>query len=178
MTNTNSRIVLLALVATLAGASTQAQAQTESADAFVSIDVPARPAAAEELEQRATEVLVAGRGWEQAAGLYHRAAELRGPSDLTSAENLRLAGYLQFYAARPKAAIASLSRAAEIFLAFGDVEGAAQTFIDAAWVAAQADLGLEAMTLGERAELLTRSPLLRADERTVLVRRLGVEGIQ
>jgi hypothetical protein len=179
MNNTNSRIVLLALVATLAGASTQAQAQTESPDAFASLDMPTRPAAAAEMEQLADDLLRDGRGWERAAGLYRGAAELRGQADIKSAANLRLAGYVQFYDARHEASIISLTQAGEIFLAFGDVEAAAQSFIDAAWVAAQTGMAPEAVELSGRAGLLARSPLLRAAERTALERRLGAEaGLQ
>jgi hypothetical protein len=167
--HSNNRIAVLAIFAALAGTSTPVQAQ----DAFASLDVPTRPAAAAEMEQRADDLLVAGRGWEQAAGLYRRAAELRGPDDLQSADNLRLAGYLQFYRGRAKAAVASLTEAGEAFLALGDVEQAADAFIDGAWVANEVDMPVEAQELSERGRLLTRSPLLRVEERTALVRRLG-----
>lgn len=177
MKHSKTRIVFLAIVATLVGAFSQAQAQTTQ-NAFASLDVPERPMAAEEMEQRASDLLSAG-GWMQAAGLYRRAAELRGPHDLESADNLRLAGYLQFYGGRPKQAVVSLTQAAEAFLALGDVERAAGAFIDAAWVAAEADMGMEARDLSERGRLLTRSPLLAAEDRTALVRRLGgVPGIE
>jgi hypothetical protein len=172
MTRSNTldhRIASLAIVALSATMSTQVQAQT----AFVSLDVPARPAAAAEMEQQASDLLLAGRGWERAAGLYSRAAELRGSDDLKGADNLRLAGYLQFYRGRSKAAVASLTRAGEAFLALGDVERAAETFIDGAWVANEAEMPLEAHDLSERGRLLTRSPLLQDEDRTALVRRLG-----
>jgi hypothetical protein len=84
-----------------------------------------------------------------------------------------LAGYLQFYRGRPKAAVASLTHAGEAFLALGDVERAAKAFIDGAWVAQSAGMQAEARDLRERGRLLTRSPLLDAAERTALVRRLG-----
>jgi tellurite resistance protein len=145
-------------------------------DAFVSRDIPTQPAAAEQIEQRASDMLTAGHGWQRAAGLYRRAAELRGSGDLKSADNLRIAGYLQFYDGRARAAVASLTEAGEAYLALGDVESAAETFIDAAWVAAQSEMGLEAKESSERAELLTRSPLLEAPARLALVRRLGRAG--
>jgi hypothetical protein len=175
MTRHRNRLVILAIAGfplTAAGTATQVQAQ----DAFVSLDVPAQPAAAEEMEQRANDMLTAGRGWQRAAGLYRRAAELRGSGDLQSADDLRLAGYLQFYDARARAAVATLTESGEVYLALGDVERAAEVFIDAAWVAAQAEMGLEAKGLSERAGLLTRSPLLEASERLALVRRLGRAG--
>jgi len=165
----NHRIAFLAIVATFAGASTHVQAQ----DAFASLDVPARPAAAEEMEQRAYDLLTAGRGWKQAAELYVRAAELRGAGDPESADNLRLVGYVLFYRGRPTAALASLTQAGEAFLALGDVERAAASFIDAAWVAAEAGMPMQARDLSERGRLLTRSPLLQVEARSALVRRLG-----
>jgi hypothetical protein len=165
----NHRIAWIAIAVALAATSTQVQAQ----DAFVSLEVPARPAAAAEMEQQADDLLVAGRGWERAAGLYRRAAELRGTGDLKSADNLRLAGYLQYYRGRPKAAVVSLTQAGDAFLALGDVERAAAAFIDGAWVASEADMPIEARDLRQRGLLLTRSPLLRGAARTELVRRLG-----
>ncbi|MGE0160239.1 MAG: hypothetical protein AB7T31_12585 [Gemmatimonadales bacterium] len=167
--HSNIRIALFAIFATLVGPSTQAQAQ----DVFVSLELPARPAAAVEMEQQADDLLVAGRGWERAAGLYRRAAELRGSDDVKSADNLRMAGYLQFYRGRPKAAVLTLMQAGEAFLALGDVERAAEAFIDGAWVATRADMPVEARDLRERGRLLTRSPLLQVEDRTALVRRLG-----
>jgi hypothetical protein len=168
-TSVHNRIASIAIFAALAGTFTQVQAQA----AFVSLDVPARPAAAAEMEQQANDLLVAGRGMERAAGLYARAAELRGASDERSADNLKLAGYLQFYHGRREAAVASLTQAGEAFLALGDVEQAAEAFIDAAWVACEVRLPLEARALAERGRLLTRSPLLEDSERAALLRRLG-----
>jgi hypothetical protein len=174
MTHTHRRLVhSVAIVATLAGAATQGPAQLTAQDAFVSLAVTAQPSAAARMEQQARELLLTGHGWEQAADLYLRAAELRGAGDLESADNLRLAGYVEFYRGRPKAAVASLTQAGETFLALGDVERAAQAFIDGAWVAAQASMPIEARALHERGRLLTQSPLLAAEDRTALVRRLG-----
>jgi hypothetical protein len=179
MTHTIHRFAFLAILAALAGAPTQARAQQRAQGAFVSPDVPTGPPAAQELERRATVLLSAGHDWDQAAGLFRRAAELRGGGDLESADNLRLAGYLEFYRGRSKAAVTSLTRAGETFLALGDVERAAQVFIDAAWVAVQAKMPLDARSLSERGRLLTQSPLLGAANRTALVRRLGgVPGIE
>jgi hypothetical protein len=167
------RIASLAIVALIAGTSTQVQAQ----DVFVSLDTASRPVAAEDMERRAGDVLdggrFAGHGWERAAGLYISAAELRGSGDPKSADNLRVAGYLQYYRGRSKAAVASLTQAGEAFLALGDVERAAGAFIDGAWVAGEADMPAEAHDLGERGRLLTQSPLLAVEERTALVKRLG-----
>ena len=168
-TSISQYIASLAIVAALAGTSTRVQAQ----DAFVSIDVLPRPAAAADVEQQASDLLLDGRGWERAAGLYRLAAELRGSTDPRSGDDLRLAGYLQFYRGRTKAAVVSLTQAGEAFLALGDVERAAEAFIDGAWVANEADMPTEARDLSGRARLLARSPLLRVEERIALERRLG-----
>jgi hypothetical protein len=170
MTHHGNRFVILAIVATLAaGTSTQVQAQ----GTFVSLDVPTRPEAADQMEREATDLLSDGRGWRAAAALYMRAAELRGMDDLKSADNLRIAGYLQYYAGRHRIAVASLTEAGEAFLMLGDVEQAAEAFIDGAWVATQADMAAVAKALSERGSRLTRSPLLGTSERLSLVRRLG-----
>jgi hypothetical protein len=173
MTSVPDRVAFFAIAALFAGTSTQAQAQTQ----FASLEVPTLPAAAADMEQRASDVLdggrLGGRGWERAAGLYIDAAELRGSADPRSADNLRLAGYLQYYRGRAKAAVVSLTQAGDAFLALGDVGRAAEAFIDAAWVADEANMPAEARELSERGRLLTQSPHLAAEERTALVRRLG-----
>lgn len=106
MPHTKTRIASLAIIATFAAASHQDQAQ----DAFVALDVSVRPVAAEEMEQRAKDIIMGGRGWDRAAGLYRRAAELRGTDDIRSADNLRLAGYIQYYRGRPLAAVLALTQ--------------------------------------------------------------------
>ena len=65
-TSVSHHIASLAIVAALAGTSTQLQAQ----DAFVALDVSSRPAAAAEVEKQASDLLLEGRSWERAAGLY------------------------------------------------------------------------------------------------------------
>jgi hypothetical protein len=169
MINSTSRIVFVAIAATYAMMPTQTQAQ----DAFAALDVSTPPAAAEEMEALAYDMILGGRGWDSAAGLYRRAAELRGPEDPRSAMDLQLAGYIHFYRSRGAAAVESLTESGEAFLALGDVQGAAEAFIDGAWVATHLGSPAEAMALAERAKLLTRSPLLAADERFALARRLG-----
>jgi len=169
MTNSIFRIAFVAIAATLLAVPTQTQAQ----DTFAALDIEATPVAAEELEALAYDMVLRGRGWEGAAGLYRRAAELRGSGDARAAMDLRLAGYIYFYRGRIPAAVAALTESGEAFLALGDVEGAAEAFIDGAWVAAKS-MPSEAAALGARALLLTRSPILPAAERFALARRLGV----
>lgn len=171
MTHTTSKLAFLAIAATISGVSTQAQVQAQ--DAFAALDVAARPAAAEEMEGLAYDLVVAGRGWDQAAGLYRRAAAMRGIGDPIGADNLRIAGYIEFYRNRPQTAVTTLTEAGEAFLALGDVERAAESFIDGAWVAMQAGMSEPAVDLSERARLLSRSPLLHPEERFALARRLG-----
>jgi hypothetical protein len=169
MTSVHDRIAFLAIAALIAGTSTEVQAQTQ----FASLDVPPRPAAATEMEEQAHGLILGGRGLERAVRLYIDAAVLRGSGDPKSADNLRLAGYLQYYRGRAKSAVASLTQAGEAFLALGDVERAATAFIDAAWVADESDMPAEARELSGRGRLLTHSPLLQGAARTALVRRLG-----
>jgi hypothetical protein len=169
MSHTKTRLAFIAIIATSAATSHQVQAQS----AFAALDVSVRPAAAEEMEQRAHDLVLTGHGWEQAAGLYRRAAELRGTDDVKSADNMRLAGYIHYYRGRSQASVLALTHAGEAFLALGDVEGAAEALIDGAWVATQAGMSTPALALAERARRLTRSPLLQPEERSALARRLG-----
>ncbi|MEQ1856353.1 MAG: hypothetical protein ABL963_07780 [Longimicrobiales bacterium] len=169
MTTTTNRLAFVAIAATFSVMPLQTQAQ----DAFAALDVSMPPAAAEEMESLAYDMILAGRGWEQAAGLYLRAAAMRGAADPRSATDVRLAGYIYFYKGRPQAAVTSLTGAGEAYLALGDVEGAAETFIDAAWVAAKVGMTAEARGLADRARLLTRSPLLEPSARFGLAERLG-----
>lgn len=170
MTTTTSRIAFVAIAATLIAMPTQTQAQ----DAFAALDIEPTPVAAEELEAMAYDMILVQRNWDEAAGLYRRAAELRGSSDARAAMDLRLAGYIYFYSGRIPAAMSSQTQSGEAFLALGDVAGAAEAFIDGAWVAAKSDMPAEAAALGARAHLLTRSPILPTAERFALARRLGV----
>jgi hypothetical protein len=164
-------LILHAAAAISMGTSLPLAAQTAT---FASLTESDRTSilAAEKLEAEARD-LSAGPGWASAARLYRNAAELRGAGDFTAADNLRLAGYIGFYEGRLATSVVVLTRAADAFLAGGDVLSAASTLADAAWVAVQAGDGLEAQTLRDRALLLTRSPLLDAANREMLVRRLG-----
>ena len=163
--------LLIATAAASWGAPPPAAAQTAT---FASLTEAERPSitAAEKLEAEARD-LSAGPGWASAARLYRNAAELRGAGDFTAADNLRIAGYIGYYERRLSSSTAVLTRAADAYLAGGDVLSAAATLTDAAWVAVQADHGLEARRLRERALLLTRSPQLDPADREMLLRRLG-----
>jgi len=163
--------ILLAAAAASFGAPFGASAQTAT---FASLTEAERNSimAAEKLEAEARD-LSSGPSWAHAAPLYRNAAELRGAGDFTGADNLRIAGYISYYEGRLTPAVGVLTRAADAFLAGGDVLSAAATLADAAWVAVQAENPIEAQALRERALLLTRSPLLEAADRDALVRRLG-----
>lgn len=159
----------MAAAAASLGAPTGASAQT-----FASLGgrEPGSLVAAERLEARARD-LSAGPRWSSAARLYRNAADLRGAGDVTAADNLRLAGFIQFYGGSTISAVDVLEEAADAYLAVGDVVSAAGTLTEAAWVAARAGKALEARMLRERALLLTLSPLLDPGERETLIRRLG-----
>jgi hypothetical protein len=134
---------------------------------------PLSVADAEELEAQAR-ALSAGPDWASAASLYLSAVELRGAGDFERADNLRFAAYILYYEGRAAASVPLLAQAGDAFLTLGDVEGSIGMFIEAAWVAKRiGDVGA-ALTLGERALLLTRSPLLSEAKRHALLQRIGV----
>ena len=166
MSHTKNGLIALAAVAAVAGAPSRVHAQ-ETANVLVGES----STVAMELEGRALESLTT-QHLAAAARLYRRAAEIRGDGDIKSAENLHTVGYLEYYAGELQNAVVTLRSAGEAYLALGDVERAAEMFIDGAWVAASAGMIPEMHALRDRGMLLTRSPLLDAPERVALVQRL------
>ena len=153
MSNTKKGLVALTAAAALMGAPSHLDGQ-ESGQALA--NPTDASAMALELEVRA-EDLSKGTRWKAAAEMYRRAADLRGEGDIKSADNLRVAGYIHYYEGGFQTAVTTLRRAGEAYLALGDVERAAEAFIDGAWVAGRSGMLSEALTLRERGLLLTRS---------------------
>jgi hypothetical protein len=129
----------------------------------------------EALEARAEAYLGDMEKWDDAAELYRRAAELRGPADLVSVANLKSAARLEFYQGSETRAQRDLEDAGEQALAMGDVVAAANAFVDAAWIAGTAGRGQEARTLAHRAQLLIHSPLITQADRSEIASRLPGE---
>ena len=158
------RTSILGACVALVGTAVGASAQTGPADDSLG--------EAAELVRQADNAVEAKGDWGRAAVLYQEAAEL-SDGDPVAATRHRQAGVLAFYAGREGRAIQQLTRAAEASLAWGDVVGAARSYLDAAWVAHQEGDGERTLSLAERAERLARSPLLARAERADLMRRIA-----
>jgi hypothetical protein len=126
---------------------------------------------ASEVERQAHEATGEIDNWGKASRLYRRAAHLRD-DDPSAAKNYRMAGLLAFYSGHESDAVDDLTRAAETALEWGDLGSAARSFLDAAWVAESDGHDADAFLLAQRAERLARSPLLAAQDRADLLRRI------
>jgi hypothetical protein len=154
MLRINSLLVLLAATAASIGVPDEARSQPrKGAEGAPEADA----SASERLEARARKLAERGRaGWARAATLYTRAAELRGPLDWGAPEDLILAGHLYFYAAQHEASVLAFRTAGQMFVAMGQLQRAAASFRDGAWVASQAGMGARAQELRAWVEVLTR----------------------
>jgi hypothetical protein len=108
----------------------------------------------------------------RAAELYRQAAALRPSGDPNAVRDLIQAARFSFYSGKRERAVRDFAAAAEIALRFGDVLGAAESFLDAAWVAQQVRDGTQALRYVGRARELSASPLLRETDRARLMTRL------
>lgn len=133
------------------------------------------PPEAETLEARAASLEATGpEAYGEAASLYRKAADLRMEGDPQGVADLMKAGKLSYYAGRHERAVGDLVKAADRALAFGDVLNAATAYLDAGWVAFTMGDGARAYDLAVKGARLSESPLIGADERQALRRR--VEG--
>ncbi len=157
----------LALTLTVFGASAaQAQAISDNSDESQ------RAEQAYELEQQAKVASQSVRDFSRAAYLYRQAAEARGDSP-EAVEDLIMAGTLAYYVGRKGQAISDLAQAGDQALAWGDVVTAAESFLDAAWIAQAEGRNDRALELGRKAERLSNSPLIQRGERVALLSRIA-----
>jgi hypothetical protein len=108
----------------------------------------------------------------KAADLFRQASALRPAGDPTAIKDLIQAARFSFYAGKRDRALKDFAAAAETALRFGDVLAAAESFLDAAWVAQQVSDGAQALRYAGRARELSASPMLREDDRARLLSRL------
>lgn len=165
---TRTRWALAAMAGLLLSAPSVARAQSSTT---VSDDAQ-REAEAHEMVAKAQEASKDIATFREAASLYRQAAETLGDHP-ESPHNLVQAGRLSYYIGREGQAIDDFQSAGEMALAWGDVVTAAQSFLDAAWVAAEEHRGAEALTLARRAEKLSSSPLIQRQERMALMSRIA-----
>ena len=158
----------LAALAALAVGTSGLEAQATSPV----VDEADRIALAEHLEQQAVEASKDIGKFKKASSLYREAAETLGDHP-DAPGHLIQAARLAYYTGDESRAIRDFRQAGEQALAWGDVMTAAQSFLDAAWVAAEEDRGSEALELAHRAERLTSSPLIQRQERASLLSRIA-----
>lgn len=135
-------------------------------------DEAQKVALAERLGQEAREASRDMKSFEKASSLYREAAETLGDHP-DAAEHLVQAGRLAYYTGDESRAIQDFRAAGERALEWGDVLVAAQSFLDAAWIAAEEERGTEARELAHRAERLSSSPLIQRQERASLLSRIA-----
>ncbi len=165
---TRTRWALAALAGLLLSAPSVAQAQSSSTVS----DEAQREAEAHEMVVKAEKASQDIGSFREAALLYRQAAEILGDHP-EAAHHLVQAGRLAYYTGREGQAIQDFEAAGEQALAWGDVVTAAQSFLDAAWVAAEEHRGSQALTLARRAEKLSSSPLIQRQERMALLSRIA-----
>ncbi|MEJ7812317.1 MAG: hypothetical protein WKG32_18040 [Gemmatimonadaceae bacterium] len=130
-------------------------------------------AEADALEARAT-ALVDGqrKDWATAAALQGRAAALRADHPRAVASWSR-AAWLHVGAKDRATARRLMERAARQALAGGDVERAANAYLDAALIARDDGREEQALRLARSARALAGSPLLSVEQRTAILQRVG-----
>jgi hypothetical protein len=131
-------------------------------------------ARADTLEQWATKYYNVPREWRTAARLHERAAMLRG-DDPRAAESFRMSAWL-YRAARDAAyARVMMEKSAQHAASGGDVERAANAYVDAAVLAIEANRDDQVPGLLRKTRVVLGSPLLTSERRETILRRIGGE---
>jgi hypothetical protein len=129
-------------------------------------------ARADSLEAKARAMYSTPRWYREAARLHRRAALIRG-SDPRSVASFRSAAWLYSVAGSNGIARTMMEQAAERATAVGDVEGAANSYIDAAFLAIASSREDQLPVLLSRTRAVLSSPLLTEDRRRSILQRVG-----
>lgn len=138
------------------------------------ISDPPNSEKARELKAQAEALFSQPKQWKKAVRLLEQSASMRDASDPEVYSCLLYAARIQANLGDMDGAQQNLQKAAEHAMARGAVVEAAHAFIDAAHVAVANNDGQAARELVERAKLLTASPLLTAEQRDQITRRIEV----
>ena len=122
-----------------------------------------------ELYDRAVALLDSRHRWAEAASLLRRSAGSRAEADPAASQTMRFAGRVYAQAGEFGKSREAFTKAAELALARGSLVEAAHAYIDAAHAAAEQGEGDRAHALAEKAQRISTSPLLPADERLSIV---------
>src|SRR3954468_22919430 len=126
---------------------------------------------ADSLHEVAATLATVGR-YRDAARLYRRSAEFRSGEDPLVSRCLTEAAALAYAAGDRSGARTDMADAADRALARGDLREAAQSYLDAAWIAQEQEKPNQVWEFGHRAEVLAASPLLSEADRGAILQRI------
>jgi hypothetical protein len=161
--------VLVSLTTVLAPAAAQQPLSTVEVHAARTASEIAR---ADTLEAKARAMYSTPRWYREAARLHRRAAMIRG-SDPSAVASFRSAAWLYSVAGSNGIARTMMERAAERATAVGDVESAANSYIDAAFLAIASSREEQVPRLLSQTRAVLSSPLLTEDRRRSILQRVG-----
>ena len=162
-------LVMLALLAAPVGVAAQ---QPLSAVEIEANRVSRENALADSLDERARAMYSVSRWHLDAARLHRRAGMLRG-NDPRAVSSFRSAAWMYSAAGEHSVGRQMMETAAQRAAAVGDVEGAANAYIDAAYFAIASDRPDRVPAILGRMHAVLGSPLLPSDRRTAILRRVG-----
>lgn len=161
-----SAVLALAIVPPVAAQQTLTPVEIEPARAHRA------NARADTLDARARDLYSRPRYYVDAARLHRRAALIRG-SGPKAVASFRSAAWLYSAAGRHQVARSMMEEAAVRATALGDVESAANSYIDAANLAIAADSEDKVPEILARMHAVLGSPLLTEERRATILRRVG-----
>jgi len=140
----------------------------------VAQDQEGKPDKADRLEAKAMKLLAEGDTdyWAGAAKLLEESARLRPEASLTRATSLKLAANLFCWAGFHEQARALFQESAEQAFALGEMTFAAHTYLDAAVLSADLQMGRHTVDAARMAERIAASPDLSGADRDALRSRL------
>jgi len=130
-------------------------------------------AAADKLHDEAMAMPTETRLANKMAKLHERSAALRDEGDPQAATCLRSAAFLRYYSGGRQASANLMERAAERSANIGDVARAADSYVDAAYIAQELKEVDRARAFAHKAVLLANSPLLTDTQRASIRSRIG-----
>jgi hypothetical protein len=129
-------------------------------------------ARADALDEQARALYPHPHRYVDAARLHRRAALIRG-QDPRAVTSFRSAAWLYSVAGMHGTARQMMELAADRAKSVGDIESAANTYIDAAFLAIADGRDDQVPGLLSRMHMVMQSPLLTADRRATILRRIG-----
>ena len=166
--------ILSAAVAVLAFAGTpritQAQQALDPVKVHPGTSKVANPAA-DALAEQAARHYATPRRWREAARLHQRAARLHG-DDPQAVPQWRMAAWLYGASSDYASARAMMERAGEFAAAVGDIDAAANAYVDAALFAVSEKRDDRLPALVQRARVLADAPLLPEARRNAILQRI------